>query len=268
MDAGGQARLPRRLAVLPTPGLKSLAGFFGPSPSSKSQNARKRSFYITTAIPTPKACRISATLIRRSRPTPFPLHAPVVYMSIYDRHDEHGQKMQPTPPRRPRRTPVRDRNVPRFDSMVKARALDDDFNTRRGTSLRAGGGICPHEKTATHHPRQIPLYSVRARPITPRRDISRHKGARHQTGTPFELVAEESYSSSCRPIRQVAELYADVPDLCCRRNCSMKWQVRQGDLKDLRCRARPWTGHPGPAIRSTSFVWVDALTNPSPALLS
>jgi methionyl-tRNA synthetase len=192
--------------------------------------------------------------------------------------DEHGQKMQQTAAREGLTArQLRDRNVPRFEAMVKLlNCSNDDFiHTTEERHHRAS--IAIWEKMAAagdiYLDKYAGWYSVRDEAYYTENET--HLDGQKQriatkTGTPVEWVEEESYFFKLSAYQQkLLDLYERVPDFVLpkERLNEVASFVRSG-LQDLSISRTTFDwgvkvpANPGKTNAShIMYVWVDALTN-------
>jgi methionyl-tRNA synthetase len=235
----------------------------------------KTSFYITTAISYPNGVphighayeAIATDAIAR-----------FMRLDGYDVYfltgtDEHGQKMQQTAAKEGLTArQLRDRNVPRFEAMVKAlNCSNDDFiHTTEERHYRASEEIWRRmEKNGDIYlDKYAGWYSVRdeAYYAEDETHLNEHKvRLATKTGTPVEWVEEESYFFKLSAYQdKLLKLYADVPDFVLpKERLNEVASFVKGGLKDLSLSRTTFDwGIPVPGNpKHIMYVWVDALTN-------
>jgi methionyl-tRNA synthetase len=187
--------------------------------------------------------------------------------------DEHGQKMQQTAVKEGLTArELRDRNVPRFEAMVKKlNCSNDDFiHTTEGRHHRASEAIWARMKDNgdIYLDKYAGWYSVRdeAYYAEDETHLDEHKvRLATKTGTPVEWVEEESYFFRLSAYQdKLLKLYADVPDFVLpKERLNEVASFVQGGLKDLSISRTTFDwgikvpGNP----KHIMYVWVDALTN-------
>ena len=192
--------------------------------------------------------------------------------------DEHGQKMQQTAAREGLTArQLRDRNVPRFEAMVKLlNCSNDDFiHTTEERHHRAS--IAIWEKMAAagdiYLDKYAGWYSIRDEAYYAENETELNEQKQRiatKTGTPVEWVEEESYFFKLSAYQQkLLDLYERVPDFVLpkERLNEVASFVRSG-LQDLSISRTTFDwGVKVPADPSKTnakhimYVWVDALTN-------
>jgi methionyl-tRNA synthetase len=235
----------------------------------------KQPFYITTAISYPNGVphighayeAIATDAIAR-----------FMRLDGYDVYfltgtDEHGQKMQQTAVKEGLTArELRDRNVPRFEAMVKAlNCSNDDFiHTTEERHYRSSEAIWQRmEKNGDIYlDKYAGWYSVRdeAYYAEDETHINEHKvRLAAKTGTPVEWVEEESYFFKLSAYqKKLLDLYASVPDFVLpKERLNEVASFVQGGLKDLSISRTTFDwGIPVPGnAKHIMYVWVDALTN-------
>jgi methionyl-tRNA synthetase len=187
--------------------------------------------------------------------------------------DEHGQKMQQTAAKEGLTArELRDRNVPRFEAMVKAlNCSNDDFiHTTEERHYRASEEIWRRmEKNGDIYlDKYAGWYSVRdeAYYAEDETHLNEHKvRLATKTGTPVEWVEEESYFFKLSAYQdKLLKLYADVPDFVLpKERLNEVASFVKGGLKDLSLSRTTFDwGIPVPGNpKHIMYVWVDALTN-------
>ena len=166
--------------------------------------------------------------------------------------DEHGQKMQQTAVKEGLTArQLRDRNVPRFESMVKAlNCSNDDFiHTTEERHFRASEAIWARmqDNGDIYLDKYAGWYSVRDEAYYAEDETheNEHKvRLATKTGTPVEWVEEESYFFRLSAYQQkLIDLYASVPDFVLpKERLNEVASFVQGGLKDL-------------SISRTTFDW-------------
>jgi methionyl-tRNA synthetase len=187
--------------------------------------------------------------------------------------DEHGQKMQQTAAKEGLTArQLRDRNVPRFEAMVKAMGCsnDDFIHTTEARHYRASEEIWRRmEKNGDIYlDKYAGWYSVRdeAYYAEDETHLNEHKvRLASKTGTPVEWVEEESYFFKLSAYQdKLLKLYASVPDFVLpRERLNEVASFVKGGLKDLSLSRTTFDwGIPVPGNpKHIMYVWVDALTN-------
>jgi methionyl-tRNA synthetase len=187
--------------------------------------------------------------------------------------DEHGQKMQQTAAKEGLTArQLRDRNVPRFEAMVKAlNCSNDDFiHTTEPRHFRSSEEIWRRmEKNGDiYFDKYAGWYSVRdeAYYAEDETHLNEHKvRLATKTGTPVEWVEEESYFFKLSAYQdKLLKLYADVPDFVLpKERLNEVASFVKGGLKDLSLSRTTFDwGIPVPGNpKHIMYVWVDALTN-------
>ena len=192
--------------------------------------------------------------------------------------DEHGQKMQQTAAREGLTArQLRDRNVPRFEAMVKLlNCSNDDFiHTTEGRHHRAS--IAIWEKMAAagdvYLDNYAGWYSVRDEAYYAENETHLNEQKQRiatKTGTPVEWVEEESYFFKLSAYQQkLLDLYERVPDFVLpKERLNEVASFVRGGLQDLSISRTTFDwGVKVPADPSKTkaehimYVWVDALTN-------
>jgi methionyl-tRNA synthetase len=235
----------------------------------------KQPFYITTAISYPNGVphighayeAIATDCIAR-----------FMRLDGYDVYfltgtDEHGQKMQQTAAKEGLTArELRDRNVPRFEAMVKAlNCSNDDFiHTTEARHYRASEEIWRRMEANgdIYLDKYAGWYSVRdeAYYAEDETHLNEHKvRLATKTGTPVEWVEEESYFFKLSAYQdKLLKLYADVPDFVLpKERLNEVASFVKGGLKDLSLSRTTFDwGIPVPGNpKHIMYVWVDALTN-------
>ena len=187
--------------------------------------------------------------------------------------DEHGQKMQQTAAKEGLTArQLRDRNVPRFEAMVKAMGCsnDDFIHTTEERHYRASEEIWRRmEKNGDIYlDKYAGWYSVRdeAYYAEDETHLNEHKvRLATKTGTPVEWVEEESYFFKLSAYQdKLLDLYAKVPDFVLpKERLNEGASIVKGGLKDLSLSRTTFDwGIPVPGNpKHIMYVWVDALTN-------
>ncbi len=187
--------------------------------------------------------------------------------------DEHGQKMQQTAAKEGLTArELRDRNVPRFEAMVKTlNCSNDDFiHTTEERHYRASEEIWRRmEKNGDIYlDKYAGWYSVRdeAYYAEDETHLNEHKvRLATKTGTPVEWVEEESYFFNLSAYQdKLLKLYAHVPDFVLpKERLNEVASFVKGGLKDLSLSRTTFDwGIPVPGNpKHIMYVWVDALTN-------
>jgi methionyl-tRNA synthetase len=192
--------------------------------------------------------------------------------------DEHGQKMQQTAVREGLTArQLRDRNVPRFEAMVKLlNCSNDDFiHTTEERHHRAS--IAIWEKMAAagdvYLDKYAGWYSVRDEAYYAESETHLNEQKQRiatKTGTPVEWVEEESYFFKLSAYQQkLLDLYERVPDFVLpKERLNEVASFVRGGLQDLSISRTTFDwGVKVPADPSKTkakhimYVWVDALTN-------
>jgi len=192
--------------------------------------------------------------------------------------DEHGQKMQQTAAREGLTArQLRDRNVPRFEAMVKLlNCSNDDFiHTTEERHHRASIAIWERMQANgdIYLDKYAGWYSVRdeayyAEGETHLNDQKQRIASK--TGTPVEWVEEESYFFKLSAYQQkLLDLYQRVPDFVLpRERLNEVASFVRGGLQDLSISRTTFDWGvkvpPDPAKTNAQhimYVWVDALTN-------
>jgi methionyl-tRNA synthetase len=240
----------------------------------------KSSFYITTAISYPNgpphighAYEAIATdaIARFMRLDGFDVY-------FLTGTDEHGQKMQQTAAREGLTArQLRDRNVPRFEAMVKLlNCSNDDFiHTTEERHHRASVAIW--EKMAAagdiYLDKYAGWYSVRDEAYYAENETHLNDQKQRiatKTGTPVEWVEEESYFFKLSAYQQkLLDLYERVPDFVLpKERLNEVASFVRGGLQDLSISRTTfdWGVKVPPDPGKTNakhimYVWVDALTN-------
>src|SRR5471032_3182631 len=235
----------------------------------------KRSFYITTAISYPNGVphighayeEIATDAIAR-----------FMRLDGYDVYfltgtDEHCQKMQQTAVKEGLTArQLRDRNVPRFEAMVKTlNCSNDDFiHTTEERHHRASEAIWQRmEKNGDIYlDKYAGWYSVRdeAYYAEDETHVNEHKvRLATKTGTPVEWVEEESYFFKLSAYQQkLLDLYARDPNYVLpKERLNEVASFVRGGLQDLSVSRTTFDwgirvpGNPSHVM----YVWLDALTN-------
>jgi methionyl-tRNA synthetase len=187
--------------------------------------------------------------------------------------DEHGQKMQQTAAKEGLTArELRDRNVPRFEAMVKVlNCSNDDFiHTTEERHYRSSEEIWRRmEKNGDIYlDKYAGWYSVRdeAYYAEDETHVNEHKvRLATKTGTPVEWVEEESYFFKLSAYQdKLLDLYAKVPDFVLpKERLNEVASFVKGGLKDLSLSRTTFDwGIPVPGNpKHIMYVWVDALTN-------
>src|SRR6478672_6256934 len=192
--------------------------------------------------------------------------------------DEHGQKMQQTAVREGLTArQLRDRNVPRFEAMVKLlNCSNDDFiHTTEERHHRASIAIWQNMEAAgdIYLDKYAGWYSVRdeAYYAEDETHLNEHgKRIATKTGTPVEWVEEESYFFKLSAYQQkLLDLYERVPDFVLpKERLNEVASFVRGGLQDLSISRTTFDwGVKVPAdpartnAKHIMYVWVDALTN-------
>ncbi len=187
--------------------------------------------------------------------------------------DEHGQKMQQTAAKEGLTArQLRDRNVPRFEAMVKAMGCsnDDFIHTTEERHYRASEEIWRRmEKNGDIYlDKYAGWYSVRdeAYYAEDETHLNEHKvRLATKTGTPVDWVEEESYFFKLSAYQdKLLDLYAKVPDFVLpKERLNEVASFVKGGLKDLSLSRTTFDwGIPVPGNpKHIMYVWVDALTN-------
>jgi methionyl-tRNA synthetase len=235
----------------------------------------KQPFYITTAISYPNGVphighayeAIATDAIAR-----------FMRLDGYDVYfltgtDEHGQKMQQTAAKEGLTArALRDRNVPRFEAMVKLlNCSNDDFiHTTEPRHYRASEEIWRRMEANgdIYLDKYAGWYSVRdeAYYAEDETHLNEHKvRLATKTGTPVEWVEEESYFFKLSAYQdKLLKLYADAPDFVLpKERLNEVASFVKGGLKDLSLSRTTFDwGIPVPGNpKHIMYVWVDALTN-------
>ena len=192
--------------------------------------------------------------------------------------DEHGQKMQQTAAREGLTArQLRDRNVPRFEAMVKLlNCSNDDFiHTTEERHHRASIGIWQKMEAAgdIYLDKYAGWYSVRDEAYYAEGETHLNEQKQRiatKTGTPVEWVEEESYFFKLSAYQQkLLDLYERVPDFVLpKERLNEVASFVRGGLQDLSISRTTFDwGVKVPADPATTnakhimYVWVDALTN-------
>src|SRR5581483_2155357 len=187
--------------------------------------------------------------------------------------DEHGQKMQQTAAREGMTArQLRDRNVPRFEAMVKLlNCSNDDFiHTTEDRHHRASQAIWQAmEKSGDIYlDKYAGWYSVRDEAYYAEDETHIDgQGGRiaSKTGTPVEWVEEESYFFRLSAYQQkLLDLYERVPDFVLpRERLNEVASFVRGGLQDLSISRTTfdWGVKVPGNDKHIMYVWVDALTN-------
>ncbi|HZL30911.1 MAG TPA: methionine--tRNA ligase [Pseudolabrys sp.] len=187
--------------------------------------------------------------------------------------DEHGQKMQQTAAKEGLTArQLRDRNVPRFEAMVKMlNCSNDEFiHTTEERHYRASEEIWRRmEKNGDIYlDKYAGWYSVRdeAYYAEDETHVNEYKvRLASKTGTPVEWVEEESYFFKLSAYQdKLLKLYADIPDFVLpKERLNEVASFVKGGLKDLSLSRTTFDwGIPVPGNpKHIMYVWVDALTN-------
>src|SRR5471032_2210258 len=187
--------------------------------------------------------------------------------------DEHGQKMQQTAVKEGLTArQLRDRNVPRFEAMVKTlNCSNDDFiHTTEARHYRASEAIWARmqDNGDIYLDKYAGWYSVRDEAYYSEDEThqNEHKvRLATKTGTPVEWVEEESYFFRLSAYqKKLLDLYASVPDFVLpKERLNEVASFVQGGLKDLSISRTTFDwGIPVPGNpKHIMYVWVDALTN-------
>ena len=192
--------------------------------------------------------------------------------------DEHGQKMQQTAAREGLTArQLRDRNVPRFEAMVKLlNCSNDDFihtteeRHHRASiaiwqSMEAAGDIYLDEYAGWYSVRDEAYYAENETYLDEQKQRIATK-----TGTPVEWVEEESYFFKLSAYQQkLLDLYERVPDFVLpKERLNEVASFVRGGLQDLSISRTTFDwGVKVPAdpaktnAKHIMYVWVDALTN-------
>jgi len=187
--------------------------------------------------------------------------------------DEHGQKMQQTAAKEGLTArELRDRNVPRFEAMVKVlNCSNDDFiHTTEERHYRSSEEIWRRMEANgdIYLDKYAGWYSVRdeAYYAEDETHVNEHKvRLATKTGTPVEWVEEESYFFKLSAYQdKLLDLYAKVPDFVLpKERLNEVASFVKGGLKDLSLSRTTFDwGIPVPGNpKHIMYVWVDALTN-------
>src|SRR6187455_2487234 len=187
--------------------------------------------------------------------------------------DEHGQKMQQTAVREGLTArQLRDRNVPRFEAMVKLlNCSNDDFiHTTEERHHRASIAIWQNMEAAgdIYLDKYAGWYSVRDEAYYAESETHLNEQKQRiatKTGTPVEWVEEESYFFKLSAYQQkLLDLYERVPDFVLpKERLNEVASFVRGGLQDLSISRTTFDwgirvpGNP----KHIMYVWVDALTN-------
>jgi methionyl-tRNA synthetase len=187
--------------------------------------------------------------------------------------DEHGQKMQQTAAREGLTArQLRDRNVPRFEAMVKLlNCSNDDFiHTTEERHHRASQAIwqAMEKNGDIYLDKYAGWYSVRDEAYYAEGETHLNEQKQRiasKTGTPVEWVEEESYFFKLSSYQQkLLDLYERVPDFVLpkERLNEVASFVRSG-LQDLSISRTTfdWGVKVPGNDKHIMYVWVDALTN-------
>ena len=192
--------------------------------------------------------------------------------------DEHGQKMQQTAAREGLTArQLRDRNVPRFEAMVKLlNCSNDDFiHTTEERHHRASIAIWQSMEAAgdIYLDKYAGWYSVRDEAYYAENETyldEQKQRIATKTGTPVEWVEEESYFFKLSAYQQkLLDLYERVPDFVLpKERLNEVASFVRGGLQDLSISRTTFDwGVKVPAdpaktnAKHIMYVWVDALTN-------
>ena len=192
--------------------------------------------------------------------------------------DEHGQKMQQTAAREGLTArQLRDRNVPRFEAMVKLlNCSNDDFiHTTEERHHRASIAIWQKMEEAgdIYLDKYAGWYSVRDEAYYAENETHLNEQKQRiatKTGTPVEWVEEESYFFKLSAYQhKLLDLYERVPDFVLpKERLNEVASFVRGGLQDLSISRTTFDwGVKVPADPSKTnakhimYVWVDALTN-------
>src|SRR6187431_543800 len=187
--------------------------------------------------------------------------------------DKHGQKMQQTAVREGLTArQLRDRNVPRFEAMVKLlNCSNDDFiHTTEERHHRASIGIWQKMEAAgdIYLDKYAGWYSVRDEAYYGEDETHLNEQKQRiatKTGTPVEWVEEESYFFKLSAYQQkLLDLYERVPDFVLpKERLNEVASFVRGGLQDLSISRTTFDwGIPVPGDpKHIMYVWVDALTN-------
>ena len=192
--------------------------------------------------------------------------------------DEHGQKMQQTAAREGLTArQLRDRNVPRFEAMVKLlNCSNDDFiHTTEERHHRASIAIWQSMEAAgdIYLDKYAGWYSVRDEAYYAENETyldEQKQRIATKTGTPVEWVEEESYFFKLSAYQQkLLDLYERVPDFVLpKERLNEVASFVRGGLQDLSISRTTFDwGVKVPADPAKTnamhimYVWVDALTN-------
>src|SRR6185437_7733800 len=192
--------------------------------------------------------------------------------------DEHGQKMQQTAVREGLTArQLRDRNVPRFEAMVKLlNCSNDDFiHTTEERHHRASIAIWQNMEAAgdIYLDKYAGWYSVRDEAYYGEDETHLNEQKQRiatKTGTPVEWVEEESYFFKLSAYQQkLLDLYERVPDFVLpKERLNEVASFVRGGLQDLSISRTTFDwGVKVPAdpartnAKHIMYVWVDALTN-------
>ena len=192
--------------------------------------------------------------------------------------DEHGQKMQQTAVREGLTArQLRDRNVPRFEAMVKLlNCSNDDFiHTTEERHHRASIAIWQNMEAAgdVYLDKYAGWYSVRDEAYYGEDETHLNEQKQRiatKTGTPVEWVEEESYFFKLSAYQQkLLDLYERVPDFVLpKERLNEVASFVRGGLQDLSISRTTFDwGVKVPAdpartnAKHIMYVWVDALTN-------
>jgi methionyl-tRNA synthetase len=234
----------------------------------------KPSFYITTAIAYPNGAphighayeAIATDAIAR-----------FMRLDGYDVYfltgtDEHGQKMQQTAVKEGM-TPAQlvERNVPRFQAMVKRmECSNDDFiRTTEKRHHLASAALWERMQKAgdIYQSKYAGWYSVRDEAFYDESETTVAEGGQRMgpQGTPVEWVEEESYFFKLSAYQdKLLELYKRQPDFVLpKERLNEVASFVRGGLQDLSISRTTFNwGIPVPgAPKHIMYVWVDALTN-------
>jgi methionyl-tRNA synthetase len=186
--------------------------------------------------------------------------------------DEHGQKMQQTAAKEGLTArQLRDRNVPRFEAMVKVlNCSNDDFiHTTEERHYRASEEIWRRMEANgdIYLDKYAGWYSVRdeAYYAEDETHVNEHKvRLATKTGTPVEWVEEESYFFKLSAYQdKLLKLYERPNYVLPKERLNEVASFVKGGLKDLSLSRTTFDwGIPVPgAPKHIMYVWVDALTN-------
>jgi methionyl-tRNA synthetase len=186
--------------------------------------------------------------------------------------DEHGQKIQQTAAKEGLSArELLDRNVPRFEAMVKRlNCSNDDFiHTTEKRHYEASAAIWERmaKNGDVYLSKYSGWYSVRDEAFYDEKEttVGEDKVRRSPQGTPVEWVEEESYFFRLSAYQQkLLDLYAKHPDFVLpKERLNEVASFVRGGLQDLSISRTTfdWGIRVPGAPKHIMYVWVDALTN-------